>query len=435
MGYNNNTYVLYPAMDRPVAPSTLFSSQTRATAEMPSRPGIADTDREAKQRWLREELGLRFDPFELLDAGADPYLPQYLVGQRAMEQLWGDWPSLLFAPPGGGKTAFRVWLTRVCRTGRDGRRILPVVLAPPRPEEPQAPIPWERYTVALSHAVAASLLLDLAYQPSSFPVLWSFPHPQSRPSRFFDLSEEERGLVRSVLERDLPMPLDYLLDQIADEGSLAPWSRTFDPPSLGLPNEPAAESLRAFCEAMRRTAPVPSSQLSERGEKTIKTLRAILGYSAVYLLVDEADAYIQDPKAIIRLLKPLWAKTTAWSRQAVFVKYFLPEEVRSKIPAKMLTGPTKCVIIQWEPETLVQVVRERLRIASEGMFRSLIAISTPDVNKDIEFQLARILQPPIPREMLRLLQRVFFVHLQRVGPYGRLQQEDYAEALDWYPGR
>lgn len=402
---------------------------------MPSRPGIADTDREAKQRWLREELGLRFDPFELLDAGADPYLPQYLVGQRAMEQLWGDWPSLLFAPPGGGKTAFRVWLTRVCRTGRDGRRILPVVLAPPRPEEPQAPIPWERYTVALSHAVAASLLLDLAYQPSSFPVLWSFPHPQSRPSRFFDLSEEERGLVRSVLERDLPMPLDYLLDQIADEGSLAPWSRTFDPPSLGLPNEPAAESLRAFCEAMRRTAPVPSSQLSERGEKTIKTLRAILGYSAVYLLVDEADAYIQDPKAIIRLLKPLWAKTTAWSRQAVFVKYFLPEEVRSKIPAKMLTGPTKCVIIQWEPETLVQVVRERLRIASEGMFRSLIAISTPDVNKDIEFQLARILQPPIPREMLRLLQRVFFVHLQRVGPYGRLQQEDYAEALDWYPGR
>lgn len=435
MGYNSNTYVLYPAMDCPVAPSTLFSSQTRATAEMPSRPGIADTDREAKQRWLREELGLRFDPFELLDAGADPYLPQYLVGQRAMEQLWGDWPSLLFAPPGGGKTAFRVWLTRVCRTGRDGRRILPVVLAPPRPEEPQAPIPWERYTVALSHAVAASLLLDLAYQPSSFPVLWSFPHPQSRPSRFFDLSEEERGLVRSVLERDLPMPLDYLLDQIADEGSLAPWSRTFDPPSLGLPNEPAAESLRAFCEAMRRTAPVPSSQLSERGEKTIKTLRAILGYSAVYLLVDEADAYIQDPKAIIRLLKPLWAKTTAWSRQAVFVKYFLPEEVRSKIPAKMLTGPTKCVIIQWEPETLVQVVRERLRIASEGMFRSLIAISTPDVNKDIEFQLARILQPPIPREMLRLLQRVFFVHLQRVGPYGRLQQEDYAEALDWYPGR
>jgi len=231
------------------------------------------------------------------------------------------------------------------------------------------------------------------------------------------------------------MPLDYLLDQIADEGSLAPWSRTFDPPSLGLPNEPAAESLRAFCEAMRCAVPTPSSQLPERGEETIQTLRTILGYSAVYLLVDEADAYIQDPKAIVRLLKPLWEKTTAWSRQAVFVKYFLPEEVQSKIPAKMLTGPTQCVIIQWEPETLVQVVRERLRIASEGMFRSLIAISTPDVNEDIEFQLARALQPPIPREMLRLLQRVFFVHLQRVGPYGRLQQEDYAEALAWYPGR
>jgi hypothetical protein len=418
-----------------MAPSHIFSYKTWTTIEIPPRSVTADTDTEAKRRWFREELGLYFDPFALLDAGTDPYLPQYLVGQRAMEQLWGDWPSFLFAPPGGGKTAFRVWLTRVCRTGRDGRRILPVVLAPPRPEEPQTPLPWERYIEALSHAIAASLLLDLAYQPSSFSVLCSFPHSQSRPSRFFDLSEEERGLVRSVLERDLPMPLDYLLDQIADEGSLAPWSRTFDPPSLGLPNEPAAESLRAFCEAMRRAAPTPSSQLPERGEKTIQTLRTILGYSAVYLLVDEADAYIQDPKAIVRLLKPLWANTTAWSRQAVFVKYFLPEEARSKIPAKMLTGPTKCVIIQWEPETLVQVVQERLRIASQGAFYSLTAISTPDVNEDIEFQLARALQPPIPREMLRLLQRVFFVHLQRVGPCGRLQQTDYDKALDWYSGR
>jgi hypothetical protein len=103
-----------------------------------------------------------------------------------------------------------------------------------------------------------------------FPNPQSFPYPQLRPSRFFDLSEDERSLVRSVLERDLPMPLDCLLDQIADEGSLAPWSWTFDPPSLGLPNEPAAESLQAFCEAMRRVVSAPFSQLPERGEKPFR---------------------------------------------------------------------------------------------------------------------------------------------------------------------
>jgi hypothetical protein len=151
-------------------------------------------------------------------------------------------------------------------------------------------------------------------------------------------------------------------------------------------------------------------------------------------LVDEPGTCIQDPEAVVCLLKPLWEKAITWGRQSVFIKHFLPEDVRPKVLAEMLTGPTKCVVIQWEPGTLVQVVRERLRIASEGMFRSLITISAPDVNEDIEFQLARVLQPPVPREMLRLLQRVFFAHLQRVGPYGRLQQEDYAEALAWYPG-
>jgi len=414
---------------------SISSSKTWTTIETPPRSVAADTDMDAKQRWFREELGLCFDPFALLDAGTDPYLPQYLVGQRVMEQLCGDWPSFLFAPPGGGKTAFRVWLTRACRTRRDGRRILPVVLTLPQPEETQAPLPWERYIEATSHAIAASLLLDLAYQTSSSLTPQSFPYPQLRPSRFFDLSEDECSLVRSVLERDLPVPLDCLLDQIADEGSLAPWGRTFDPPSLGLPNEPSAESLQAFCEAMRRVVSAPFSQLPERGEKTIQALRDILGYSAVYLLVDEPGARIQDPEAVVCLLKPLWAKAITWGRQSVFVKYFLPEDVRPKIPAEMLTEPTKCVVIQWEPATLAQVVQERLRIASQGAFYSLTAISTPDVNEDIEFQLTCVLQPPTPREMLRLLQRVFFAHLQGVGPYGRLQQEDYAEALAWYPGR
>lgn len=398
---------------------------------MQSRTEIANVNTEAKQRWLREELGLQFDPFESLDAGTDPYLPQYLVGQRAMDQLWGDWPSFLFAPPGGGKTAFRVWLTRVCRARRDGRRILPALLAPPRPEDPLASPSWAQYAAILAQSAAASLLFDLAYQPSQRFDTSSLSY---RPSRFLDLDGEARGLLRSILERDLPIPLDYLLEQMEDEGSLAPLSRAFDPPSLGLPNEPGAESVRAFCAAVRQTSPLPPSRLPEDWEQTVATLQTILGYEAIYLLVDEADAYVQEPKTIVRLLEPLWEKTAAWSHQAVFVKYFLPDAVRP-ILEKMLTGPTKCVIIEWEPETLVQVVRERLRVATEGAYCSLTVISTPDVHEDIEFQLARVLQPPIPREMLRLVQRVFFVHLQRVGPYGWLEHQDYQEALEWYPGQ
>ncbi len=308
----------------------------------------------------------------------------------------GELALFLFAPPGGGKTAFRVWLTRVCRTGRDGRRILPVVLTPPRPESPATSPSWEEYAFALAQSTAVSLLFDLAYRPSQRPLLEAIPSPLYRPSRFLDLDEESGGLLRSILERDLPIPLEHLLEQMEDEGSLAPLSRAFDPPSLGLPNEPEAKSVRAFCVAMRQTTSLPRSPLPEGWEQTVATLRTVLGYQAIYVLVDEVDAYVQEPETIVRLLGPLWEKTTAWVHQAVFVKYFLPDAVQPLIPAKMLTEPTQCVIIKWEPETLVQVVRERLRVASEGAFRSLTAISAPDVNKDIEFQLARAPSAPHP---------------------------------------
>jgi hypothetical protein len=229
------------------------------------------------------------------------------------------------------------------------------------------------------------------------------------------------------------MSLDYLLDQLSDEGTLKPLSRAFDPPSLGLPNEPQAESIRAFCGAMRATT-VPSVRLPQRWEELITFLQETLGYEAVYLLVDEADAYIQDTKAIAHLLEPLWVRMAAWTEQAIFAKFFLPGGMESVIPNDRLTKATKWIIIQWDLESLVQIIRERLRVASKGAFHSLTAISTPDVRADIEYHLARVLRPSVPREMLRLLHRVFYSHIRRVGPYGLLEAQDYITALEWYPG-
>lgn len=400
-----------------------------------SGEGGNDVFNTIQQRWLSEELGLSFDPFapERLDAGKDPLLPQYLVGKRATEFLWGDWLSFLFAPPGGGKTAFRVWLTRFCRTGWEGRRILPIPYRPPRPIAPSEPPSWEEYEATLRKATATSVLIELAYRPAHFLGRGTSLEPHYRPSCFLALGDEEKRLFRGILERDLPIPLDYLLDQLADEGNLTPLSRAFDPPSLGLPNEPQTESVRAFCNAMRATP--ASDQLPQGWEKTIAFLRGTLRYEAVYLLIDEADAYTQEKEVMVRLLEPLWDKTTAWAEQAVFTKFFLPSGMESVIPNNLLTGNAKWIIIQWDSESLIQVVRERLRVASKGAFDSLKAISAPDVHADIEYRLAQTLRPSVPREMLRLVERVFYSHVRRVGAYGLLEMRDYQEALEWYPGR
>ncbi len=392
--------------------------------------GSEEGEGEKERRWLREELGLRFDPFRHLDAGADPYLPAYLIDHDAFIDLWGDWPSFLFAPAGGGKTAFRVRLARACRVEQDGRRILPVVFYPPRPS-PEGTVPEEpAYFEALLQGIGAALLLQLAYMPD----------------RFLELSETLRGRVRTALEHNFPGSLDYYLAQLEDAGSLAPLAQAFDRTAAGapggspLPAEPSAGRIRTLCAGIRE-APVGNGlpqAAEERLRWLIELLKDGLGYESIYLLVDGVDAYVQDPSFALRLLQPLLDRLQAWSEQAFFVKFFLPTELRPLLEGKLqnlLTSRPKVTIIKWDERMLVRVIRERLYLASDGMYDSLEAISTRDVGGQIEERLAEIVRPPLPRQILYLTQRVFVEHMKRVGPYGRLESQDFAAAQEWYRGQ
>jgi len=374
-----------------------------------------------QQSWLKDELGLRFDPFECLDAAEEPYLPACLVGHEDFAALWGDWPSFLFAPPGGGKTAFRVRLARACRVAQDGRRVFPLLFFPPRPVDPQQPPEESAFFAELLSQAAQALLLELAY----------------RPECFLNLEVTPRQQVRLFLEQNLPAPLDYYLAQLEESGTPEPIARGFDPTAVGLPNEPSPKRISFLCAALRDT-PVGFASLAEplaRLEQMVRLLINHLGYQAVYLLVDGVDNYVRDPAAIARQLQPLFTRVRAWQEQALFVKFFLPDELRPLIEKgdqSLLTPPSKVVIITWHAAMLAQVVQERLRLASEGGFDSFVAISTPDVADQVELRLAEVVHPALPREVIRLVQRVFYEHTRRVGPYGRLEQQDFEAALRWY---
>lgn len=384
---------------------------------------ILNDDLEPRQTWLAEELGLRFDPFTHLDAGADPKLSAYLVDHEAFPLLWGNWPSFLFAPNGGGKTAFRVRLARACRVGQDNRRVLAVIFRPPRPQESTESLEENSYFEALLSAMATALLLELAY----------------RPDRFLRLNTASQREIRFFLERNLSGPLDYYLEQLEDAESLEPLTRTFDPTAKGLPGQPLPESISSFCERMYQTQAEGnlSSHPLTQIEQAIDLLKRSLDYEAIYVLTDGVDAYVQDPSIAMQLLEPLLTRTRAWEKSGFFIKYFLTEELLPRIREAhkpLLTSPSKVTIIEWNVDSLAKVVRERLRVASEGMFDSLTAISRPDVPGQIERHLAEAIFPSIPREIIRLSQRVFTEHVDRVGPYGRLEQRDFETALAWYPG-
>lgn len=376
-----------------------------------------------KQRWLREELGLQFDPFEHLDAGADPHLPEYLIDHGAFAALWGEWPSFLFAPPGGGKTAFRVRLMRACRVGEDGRRIFPVLFRPPRPSQEGESVDEPAFFKALLHDTGAGLLFQLAYQPY----------------RFLELPPDRRRDIRQTLEETLPAPLPYYLLQLKDAGSLEPLAQAFDPTARALPGEPLPSTIRHFCAVLSenghvaRPAPAPSPE--EQFQQTVQMLLQSLGYESVYLLVDGADAYTQDSRWIPLILEPLLARLRDFARQKVFLKFFLPDDVAPFLEQNgrsLLTEPSKKIIIQWDRDSLVAIIRDRLYVASEGVYNGLEAIASRDVPRPAEEYLAQFVNPVVPREIILLTRRVFTEHILRAGPYGRLERRDFEDAVRWY---
>ena len=374
--------------------------------------------------WLNS-MGLAFDPFAILDAGADPNIPAYLVDHTAFAQLWGDWPTFVFAPAGGGKTAFRARLTRACRIGEDGRRVFPIVYH-------RLPYPDQVDDGAYGQDIHLKNILRQAAQE----LLFLFAY---RPRDLNALDEVTIATLRRILDENLPSPLQNYLTRLLDAGDLSPLAQEFDRTASYLLNPPGSQDLARFCERLVHVPVYPVSAHShmERFKELIYFLRKTLHFEAIYLLVDGVDAYPEtaaDSNTAVSLLRWILDRTPEWMTKQVFVKFFLPidlESVVSKLQPRLLTEIAKGSIILWSEDDLVQVIRTRLSFASGGMFDSLDMMSDPGL-RSAEKELARWVHPAVPREVLVLTERLLIEHVQRSGKRGKLEPEDLDAAHNWY---
>ena len=373
-------------------------------------------------QWIRlPEIGLRFDPFREQFAEEDSRLPLYLVDHGAFSVLWGDWISAVFAPAGGGKTAFRVRLLHACRTREDGRRIFPIPVVDI--------LPSDNALARVTRGAARELLLHLLFSPSTF----------------LSLSQEDRQEVGSLLRASLLADFDFLVDRLEDlVGSIqatADWNRLtelFDPAAAELFSPPSPKKVQRFLEQLKHAAAgEPPSDPTTRFERFKRLLFGPLKYETVYVVIDGVDAHTQDAGQMKEVLKPFIELADGWKRERIFAKFFLPLELRNYMvkskSSHLLTTDRQFAIIEWSKEELQELIRFRLQAAAEESraFASLDALCTPALRRTEEALLEAV--RPNPRDVVRIVETLFATHVRRAGgPFGRLEPEDLDEAIRLY---
>jgi hypothetical protein len=321
-------------------------------------------------------FGLRYDPFEELDGSKDKRLQNYYVVPDAADLVWGDTPVLVFALPGGGKSALRVYTENIYRDSRGAR--FPVTYLPENYDTSP-----DFHLNGLKGAFARAILVYLFSYPDIFNVL-----PTST----------RRELV-SVF-RYLPQSMEFILSMLQPGEAISTIEET-----LGMS---ALSGLSEFGDAHKVMAGLIEDALKNqvRGELSIEQIASLikdsLGAKSIHVLIDGLDGFSETTSSVQLLawVQPLLERVDVWQKQDIYLKVFLPMDISDTFPVK--TGVSlQRVRLGWDDALLAELVRRRVMAASGGIYDSLDAISAPDLH-DVELEIARQLplEKKLPRQMI-----------------------------------
>ena len=146
---------------------------------------------------VMSNFGFKIDPFEHLDSTKDTHLQEYLVIPKEVEIALSDQTVAIFARPGGGKSAVRIYAARFYGESRGVK--FPITYVP------------ETYTTGpdlhfegIKRVIARSIFIYLV----------------SYPDLFFTLSAKTRKKIEQAL-LELPYGLDFNLNVLIEARFIA----------------------------------------------------------------------------------------------------------------------------------------------------------------------------------------------------------------------
>lgn len=365
-------------------------------------------------------LGFAFNPFEHLEASSDPYLQEYLVSHDIFSVVWDDSPAFLFAPPGGGKTAMRIYTFRSCwlESGRNNKFPIPYYL--PHYFDNSDFGSLEDHLMGITQAGASALLLSVAYRPFLF---WGLNHSQQL--RLFQF-----------IQHYLPADLFNLLERLEESGSPISVTKTLDQ-SFTLPNPPSQEEIVKLCKEIKkldiRSEAGRNFTPYERIDQFGEIIFSDLGFRSAFVLLDGIDGFPnlgEDSAKATMALNPLLDYSNELAKQRIMIKSFLPTDLYLSLQShRYFAGNFLNAVLEWNVPSLAELLRRRVYVATQGYFGSLDAISSIGI-RDIELALAKVVLP-LPREAI-LISRHLLDEVVSHPEKNYLDVSDLEGTLAWY---
>ncbi len=319
-------------------------------------------------------FGFAFDPFEYLDSTKDAHLQEYLIVPPAVQSVLSDQPVAVFAQPGGGKSALRIYAANFYKDSRGVR--FPVTYVP-QDYSTESHFHFDGIRQSLARAV--------------------FMYLASYPDLFFALSPSDRQKLKRLL-LDIPFGLDFNLQTLRDSRFLSDLEQALGTPAFS--SIPGLE--RVHYQLANDLEKVPPYNSSLDLEDCFALINDAFGVKSFHVLIDSLDGFIetQPPQALLTWVEPLLGALDSWEKNNIYLKFFLPMDI-SDVPALTNFRALRTAALTWDDNLLAQVVRRRVFVASRGAFDSLDAISMPDL-RNVELSLARQLggKEKLPRQMI-----------------------------------
>lgn len=377
----------------------LMQIDSEGNAALDTEPEKADPPMTPRARYLRYQLGLSHDPFlhfvaeQEIDHQPKHFYIYYTDPDTDLPALLAQAKhSVVFAPPGSGKTTLRLNLARRLRS------LEPAVL----------PVTFELTSLELSSPGRADEQLIL--ETSKDLLISLFHQYRAKHPPVIEAGSPAAQLLAYLLtQRNYHHMLERLLHMPDDRPLSSLWT------SMGRPGTPhlawTSPALRSFA------AQLLALPYDDRHPITVLQLPGALrpfGFTHLYLLVDGVDATGRSLSDMVEMLQPAFAwayRDTPWLRLKLFLPTELEPFLKASVDRLMAQNTQQLIYLHWTDEHLEQALLQRLRTAHSAI-QSVSELFDPHDAAAISKEIT-VAANGSPRELFRLLSATIDAHVAR----------------------